>query len=98
MDNLLALAVDAHGGLDLRNKFDSLHANVSIGGALWDMKRIPGIFANARLDLKLREQRVVIHLPPGTASENCRTCWREASAGAVVDCAKANLPSLMRCG
>lgn len=63
MDNLLALVVDAHGGLDVWNKVENLHANVSIGGALWDMKRIPGIFANARADLKLREQRVVTHLP-----------------------------------
>jgi hypothetical protein len=63
MDKLLALAVDAHGGLDVWNRFESLHADVSIGGALWDMKQIPGLFSSARVDLKLRDQYVVTHLP-----------------------------------
>ena len=63
MDKLLALAVDAHGGLDVWNRFESLHADVAIGGALWDMKQIPGLFSNARVDLKLRDQFVVTHLP-----------------------------------
>ena len=63
MDKLLALAVDAHGGLDVWNGFESLHADVSIGGALWDMKQIPGLFSKARVDLKLRDQYVITHLP-----------------------------------
>ena len=63
MDKLLALAVDAHGRLDVWNKFKSLHAHVSIGGALWDMKQVPGLFRNAHVDLRLRDQHVVTHLP-----------------------------------
>ena len=62
MNKLLALAVDAHGGLDVWNRFENLHADVSIGGALWGMKQIPGLFSNARLDLKLQDQYVITHL------------------------------------
>ena len=63
MDKLLALAVDAHGGLDVWNRFESLHADVSLGGALWETKQIPGLFSNARMDLKLRDQYVIADLP-----------------------------------
>ena len=63
MDELLALAVDAHGGLNAWNKFKVLRVHASIGGALWDMKQIPGVFGNAHLELNLREQRVVTDLP-----------------------------------
>lgn len=41
MDNLLTLAIEAHGGLNAWNKLETLHANVSIGGALWDLKQLP---------------------------------------------------------
>ena len=63
MDELLALAVDAHGGLNTWNKFKSLYVHASIGGALWDMKQITGLFSNAQFELKLQNQRVVTHLP-----------------------------------
>ena len=62
MDNLLIFAVDAHGGMHSWNGFHSLHARVSIGGALSDSERVPGMFANAKIELKLRSQNVVTHL------------------------------------
>jgi hypothetical protein len=62
MDRLLALVVDAHGGLRSWNKFKSLDVHASIGGALWDMRQIPGLFNNAHLELKLQDQQVVTHL------------------------------------
>jgi len=40
----------------------ALHANVSIGGALWDLKQLPGLFKNTRVELKLHSQHVVTHL------------------------------------
>jgi hypothetical protein len=36
MDDLLTTAIEAHGGLNAWNQFESLRANVSIGGSLWD--------------------------------------------------------------
>jgi hypothetical protein len=63
MDELLALAVDAHGGLNTWNEFENLRVHASSGGALWDMKQIPGLFSNAEVKLKLQDQHVVTHLP-----------------------------------
>ena len=62
MDNLLQFALEAHGGLNAWNRLQTLHANASIGGALWDLKQIPGLFKNTHVDLKLRNQHVVTHL------------------------------------
>ena len=62
MDNLLNLALDAHGGLKAWNKLQSLQANVSIGGALWDQKQLPGLFNHTRVELKLHYQHVITHL------------------------------------
>jgi hypothetical protein len=42
MNDLLAFAIEAHGGLDRWNAFTNLRAEVSIGGAIWDLKRQPG--------------------------------------------------------
>ena len=63
LDNLLKIAIEAHGGLNAWNQFESLRASVSIGGALWDQKQLPGLFNNSRIDLKLRQQQVITRLP-----------------------------------
>jgi hypothetical protein len=62
LDNLLKIATDAHGGLNAWNQFEGLRASVSIGGALWNQKQLPGLFNNSRIDLKLRQQQVITHL------------------------------------
>jgi hypothetical protein len=62
LDNLLKFALEAHGGLSAWDKLQSLHAKVSIGGALWNLKQLPGVFKNTRVDLNLRYQHVVTHL------------------------------------
>jgi hypothetical protein len=63
MNKLLKLAVEAHGGLRAWNRLRTLTANVSIGGALWDLKKLPGLFRNTRVGVKLHHQEVVTHLP-----------------------------------
>jgi hypothetical protein len=63
VDNLLQIAIEAHGGLNAWNQFESLRATVSIGGALWEQKGLPGLFNNSRIDLKLRQQQVITRLP-----------------------------------
>jgi hypothetical protein len=62
LDNLLKFALQAHGGLSAWDKLRNLYANVSIGGALWDLKQLPGLFKCTRVELKLRQQHVVTHL------------------------------------
>src|SRR4029077_4093636 len=63
LDSLLKIAIDAHGGLNAWNQFENLLASVSIGGALWEQKELPGLFNNSRIDLKLRQQQVITRLP-----------------------------------
>ena len=84
MDSLLKLALDAHGGLSAWNSFQKLTANVSIGGALWDQKQLPGLFNNSRVELMLRDQHVITHLvdlgsrfishTPRTLRKPCYAC------------------------
>jgi hypothetical protein len=62
VDGLLTKAIEAHGGLNVWNKLQSLRANVSIGGAIWDQKQVPGLFKNARFELKLHSQHIITDL------------------------------------
>jgi hypothetical protein len=62
LDNLLTFAIEAHGGLDAWNKLQTLRGNVSIGGALWDLRGVPGLFKNIQVELKLHSQEVTTHL------------------------------------
>lgn len=65
MSQLLVSAINAHGGLKRWSELRSLHANVSIGGVLWDLVKLPGIFDGVRLELKLPYEEVLLHLADG---------------------------------
>ena len=60
--DLLAKAVAAHGGLDLWNRYASVRAAVSVGGALSAAKGRPGVLADVTVEARLHEQRVTTHL------------------------------------
>jgi hypothetical protein len=60
MDDLLSLALDAHGGLDRWNAFNSLKAEVSIGGAIWDIKQQPGLLIDKIFEIRTRRQHLTI--------------------------------------
>ena len=60
--DLLAMAVAAHGGLDRWNRYASVRAAASIGGALWAARGRPGVLADVAVEARLYEQRVTIHL------------------------------------
>jgi hypothetical protein len=62
LDSLLKFVIEAHGGLSAWDRLQSLHANVPIGGAVWDLKQLPGLFKHTRVDLKLRSQHVITRL------------------------------------
>jgi hypothetical protein len=69
VDNLLQIAIEAHGGLHALNQFESLRATVFIGGEHWEQKGL--LFNNSRIDLQLRQQHVITRLPAfGEASKN----------------------------
>jgi hypothetical protein len=61
MNDLLTLAVKAHGGLDRWNQFTSVKASVSVGGALWHVKGQPDALKHIRVDAHLREEQMTTH-------------------------------------
>jgi len=60
MNELLKLAIDAHGGLDQWNSLHTVAINVSVGGALWSLKRQEGLFADARYEADTHAQRATL--------------------------------------
>ena len=60
MSDLLATAIAAHGGLDRWNRFKSVALELSIGGALWDLKGQSGLFANTRFEADTHQQVAVV--------------------------------------
>jgi hypothetical protein len=60
MNALLKLAADAHGGLDRWQRLGAVSADLSIGGALWDLKRQTGLFSRATYEADLHDQRAIL--------------------------------------
>ena len=62
MDDLLKLAIEAHGGLERWHQFNEVRANVSITGALWHLKSQPDVLKNVEAVAQLHRQHMVTHL------------------------------------
>jgi hypothetical protein len=60
VDDLLALAVRAHGGLRRWEQVSRFRAAASITGAIWAVKRKPGLLDGVVLEGETRDQRVKI--------------------------------------
>jgi hypothetical protein len=60
MDDLLKLAIDAHGGLKRWKALRTASLDLSIGGALWELKGQTGLFARATYDADLHQQRATL--------------------------------------
>ena len=56
MNDLLRLAVDAHGGLDRWNSFDKIAVHILVSGMLWSAKRQDGVLSDTRIEVELRKQ------------------------------------------
>jgi hypothetical protein len=56
MNDLLERAIAAHGGLTHFQEFQTISADVSIGGALWTLKQRPPR-TNVRVKVDLRQER-----------------------------------------
>lgn len=67
MDDLLTLAVRAHGGMDRWNAFRTLRAELSVDGAIWRIKQQPGLLTDKIFELATHEERLTI--TPFTASD-----------------------------
>jgi hypothetical protein len=60
MNELLELAVTAHGGLDHWHSYRTVSLELSVGGALWDLKDQSGLFANATYEADTHTQRATL--------------------------------------
>ena len=57
MNELLQLAVDAHGGLARWNDFDKVSVQMLVGGRLWQLKGQDGVLNNSLIEVELRRQQ-----------------------------------------
>jgi hypothetical protein len=62
MNDLLKLAVEAHGGLGRWNQLSFVKANVSITGAIWAVKGQPDVLKDVQIEATLHEQALTMHL------------------------------------
>ncbi len=60
MNDLLALAIEAHGGLDRWNSFSKLQAEVSFGGAIWHVKQQADLLQTQQIDIDTHAERLAI--------------------------------------
>jgi hypothetical protein len=61
INDLLQLAVDAHGGLARWNRLKTAKASVSITGAIWQVKCKPDALKDISIETELHKERVVTH-------------------------------------
>ena len=60
MIDLLKMAVEAHGGIERWNEFNTLRAELSIGGAIWEVKQQPGLLSDKTFEIQTKEERLSI--------------------------------------
>ena len=61
MNDLLQVAVDAHGGLSRWNQLKRVKASLSITGAIWQLKGKPDALADVSIEAELHEERLTTH-------------------------------------
>jgi hypothetical protein len=60
MNDLLAFAIQAHGGLDRWNSFKHLSAELSVDGAIWHLKQQAGLLTDKVFDIDTHAERLSI--------------------------------------
>jgi hypothetical protein len=60
MNDLLATALEAHGGLDRWNDFTTLKAELSVDGAIWYAKKQPGLLTDKIFEIDTHSERLTI--------------------------------------
>ncbi len=63
MNNLLEMAVVAHGGLDRWNQVASVHAHASITGAVWHLKGRPDVLKDVTIEAQTRTEYLTMQFP-----------------------------------
>lgn len=60
MSDLLQTAIDAHGGIDRWNQIQRFEADLSITGAIWQLKQKPDVFKSVTMRALTQEQQVTL--------------------------------------
>lgn len=60
MNDLLALAINAHGGLERWNGFTALKAALSVDGAIWHLKQQPGLLTDKIFEIQTHTEQLTI--------------------------------------
>jgi hypothetical protein len=63
MNELLDIAISAHGGLERWNKINSIRIDASITGAIWFVKGRPEILKSAVITAETKRQHVTVEIP-----------------------------------
>lgn len=61
MNELLQLAVNAHGRMDRWNRLATILASMSITGAIWQVKGRPEVLRNITVSASLHEEKIITH-------------------------------------
>ena len=67
MTDLLTKTLQAYGGRDRWNQLTSISAHKRFGGAIWDIKQVPGIVDDGEVTVWVKDQRT--SLRPFTAPD-----------------------------
>lgn len=78
MIDLLNKTLHAYGGHDRWNQLTSVSAHKRFGGAIWDIKQVPGIVDDGDITVWIKDQRTSLN--PFTAP-NLRTAYRPDRVG-----------------
>lgn len=87
MNDLLQLAVAAHGGLDRWDKVKAIKVVASITGGIWYVKGMPDFLKNVVLTIETRDERVTVDFP----GQHKRAIFQpnrvviETAAGALIE-------------
>jgi len=60
MNDLLALAIKAHGGLERWNSFTRLKTKLSVDGAIWHLKQQPGLLTDKIFEIQTHAEHLTI--------------------------------------
>lgn len=63
MNDLLKLAISAHGGMDRWNQIKSVHVEASITGGVWYVKGRPDVLKNVSIHAETQNEKIVIDFP-----------------------------------
>lgn len=87
MNELLSLAIKAHGGLDRWNKVRSVEATASITGAIWYVKGRPDVLKNVAVSAETGPERLTMNF----AGEDKRSIFEpervvlETNGGTLIE-------------